>query len=40
MYELVIAECEMCGKTFTQRGALVRHMPMHTGERPHQVHFN
>lgn len=28
----------MCGKTFTQRGALVRHMPMHTGERPHQVY--
>lgn len=39
-HKFVIAECEMCGKTFTQRGALVRHMPMHTGERPHQVHLN
>lgn len=28
-------QCSECLKTFTQKGALVRHMPMHTGVRPH-----
>lgn len=29
--------CHVCEKTFTQHGALSRHMPLHTGERPYQV---
>lgn len=30
-------ECTYCGKKFTQKGALLRHIPMHTGEKPYQV---
>ena len=25
--------CDMCNKTFTQKGALKKHMTMHTGEK-------
>ena len=26
--------CPLCGKMLQSRGALARHMPVHTGERP------
>lgn len=32
-------QCPSCNKIFTQKGALVRHMPMHTGKAPFICHL-
>lgn len=41
-FEIIIfsyIECSICKKTFTQRIGLTRHMPIHTGEKKHQVNY-
>lgn len=32
-------QCPYCQKAFTQKGALQRHLPIHTGDLPYQVRF-